>query len=175
MTNLLRRHASLLVIATIGAAAAAALWRRDGGDAVGRALVHAWDLFLFIAPSLLAGLLLAGAMRQLLSPGALARWMGAESGWFGLCVATLAGTLTPGGPMAAFPLVLVLAGAGADRGALVAYILGWSLNGFQKLLVYEVPLLGPEFAIMRTLITLPMPVVAGWIARRLPIAWEPPK
>ena len=175
MTNLLRRHASLLVIATIGAAAAAALWRRDGGAAVGRALHHAWDLFLFIAPSLLAGLLLAGAMRQLLSPGALARWMGAESGWFGLCVATLAGTLTPGGPMAAFPLVLVLAGAGADRGALVAYILGWSLNGFQKLLVYEVPLLGPEFAIMRTLITLPMPVVAGWIARRLPIAWEPPK
>ncbi len=175
MINLLRRHASLLVIATIGAVAAAALWQRDGGPAVGRALYHAWELFLFIAPSLLAGLLLAAALRQLMAPGALARWMGADSGWFGLCVATIAGTLTPGGPMAAFPLVLVLAGAGADRGALVAYILGWSLNGFQKLLVYEVPLLGPEFAIMRTLVTLPMPVVAGWIARRLPIAWEPPK
>jgi uncharacterized membrane protein YraQ (UPF0718 family) len=101
--------------------------------------------------------------------------MGEESGWFGLMVATVAGTLTPGGPMAAFPLVLVLASAGADRGALVAYILGWSLNGFQKLLVYEVPLLGPEFAVMRTLITLPMPMVAGWIARKLPIAWEPPR
>lgn len=175
MINLLRRNASLLVIATIGAAAAAGLWRRDGGAAVGRALYHAWDLFLFIVPSLLAGLLLAAALRQLMSPGALARWMGAESGWFGLMVATVAGGLTPGGPMAAFPLVLVLAGAGADRGALIAYILGWSLNGFQKLLVYEVPLLGPDFAIMRTLITLPMPMLAGWLARKLPIVWEPPK
>lgn len=175
MLALLRRHASLLVIAAIAAAAGAALWRRDGAGAARAALYHAWELFLFIAPSLLAGLLLAAALRQLMSPGALARWMGADSGWFGLGVATLAGALTPGGPMAAFPLVLVLAGAGADRGALVAYILSWALNGFQKLLVYEVPLLGPEFAILRTLLTLPMPMLAGWVARRLPIAWEPPK
>ncbi|MBR0658266.1 MULTISPECIES: hypothetical protein [Neoroseomonas] len=175
MTSFLRRHASLLVIGAIASLGAAALWQRDGGPAVGRALYHAWELFLFIAPSLLAGMLLAAALRQLMSPGALARWMGAESGWFGLAVATLAGMLTPGGPMAAFPLVLVLAGAGADRGALVAYITSWTLNGFQRVLVYEAPLLGPGFAILRVVITLPMPLLAGWIARRLPIAWEPPK
>jgi len=175
VTAFLRRHASLLVIAAISAAAGIALWRRDGGAAVGHALVHAWDLFLFIVPSLLAGLLLAAALRQLMSPGALGRWMGADSGWMGLLVATIAGSLTPGGPMAAFPLVLVLAGAGADRGALVAYIMSWTLNGFQRVLVYELPLLGPNFAIMRVLITLPMPLLAGWVARRLPIAWEPPK
>nr|WP_245217103.1 hypothetical protein [Neoroseomonas nitratireducens] len=165
----------MLLIGSIAAASGAALWRRDGAGALGAALFHAWELFLFIAPSLVAGLVLAAALRQLMSPGALARWMGADSGWFGLAVATLAGALTPGGPMAAFPLVLVLAGAGADRGALVAYILSWSLNGFQKLLVYEMPLLGPDFAILRTLLTLPMPMLAGWIARRLPIAWEAPK
>ena len=175
MSAFLRRHASLLVIGAISAAGAAALWRRDGAPAVGRALYHAWELFLFIAPSLLAGMLLAAALRQLMSPGALGRWMGAESGWFGLAVATVAGMFTPGGPMAAFPLVLVLAGAGADRGALVAYIMSWTLNGFQRVLVYEAPLLGPSFAIMRVLITLPMPLLAGWVARRLPIAWEPPK
>lgn len=174
MSAFLRRHASLLVIGAISAAGAAALWRRDGAPAVGRALYHAWELFLFIAPSLLAGMLLAAALRQLMSPGALGRWMGAESGWFGLAVATVAGMFTPGGPMAAFPLVLVLAGAGADRGALVAYIMSWTLNGFQRVLVYEAPLLGPSFAIMRVLITLPMPLLAGWVARRLPIAWEPP-
>jgi len=172
---LFRRHASILGIAAIGIAAALLLWQRDGGGTVLRALLHAWELFLFIAPSLVAGLTLAAALRQLVSPGALGRWMGAESGWFGLMVATFAGALTPGGPMAAFPLVLVLAGAGADRGALVAYILSWALNGFQKLLVYEMPLLGPDFAIMRTLITLPMPMLAGFVARKLPIAWEPPK
>ena len=175
MIAFLRRHASLMVIGAISVASGAALWRRDGAPATVHALAHAWELFLFILPSLLAGLLLAAALRQLMSPGALARWMGADSGWTGLLVATVAGALTPGGPMAAFPLVLVLAGAGADRGALVAYIMSWTLNGFQRVLVYEAPLLGPGFAIMRTLITLPMPLLAGWIARRLPIAWEAPK
>ncbi len=164
-----------MAIAAIGAAAGATIWRRDGAGALAAALVHAWDLFLFILPSLLAGMLLAASVRQLVAPGMLARWMGAESGLFGLAVATAAGALTPGGPMAAFPLVLVLAAAGADRGALVAYILSWSLNGFQKLLVYEVSLLGLDFALMRTLLTLPMPVLAGWVARRLPIAWTPPR
>jgi uncharacterized membrane protein YraQ (UPF0718 family) len=173
--NALRRHASLVVIFLIAVTAGLATLQLRGAEAFMAALWHAWELFLFIVPSLVAGLLLAAALRQLLSPDALARLMGAESGIFGLFIATLVGTLSPGGPMAAFPLVLVLAGAGADRGALVAFILAWSLNGFQKLLVYEAPLLGLDFAMLRTLITFPMPMIAGWLARRVPIAWEPPK
>ena len=173
--NALRRHASLVVIFLIAVTAGLATLQLRGAEAFMAALWHAWDLFLFIVPSLVAGLLLASALRQLLSPDALARWMGAESGIFGLFIATLVGTLSPGGPMAAFPLVLVLAGAGADRGALVAFILAWSLNGFQKLLVYEAPLLGLDFALLRTLITFPMPMIAGWLARRIPITWEAPK
>ena len=86
------------------------------------------------------------------------------------------GSMVQFGGFAVMPFaLLVLAGAGADRGALVAFILAWSLNGFQKLLVYEAPLLGLDFALLRTLITFPMPMIAGWIARRVPIAWEPPK
>jgi hypothetical protein len=65
-------------------------------------------------------------------------------------------------------ILLCTASAGADRGALVAFILAWPLNGFQKLLVYEAPLLGLDFALLRTLITFPMPMIAGWIARRVP-------
>jgi uncharacterized membrane protein YraQ (UPF0718 family) len=101
--------------------------------------------------------------------------MGAESGWRGLAIASLAGIATPGGPIAAFPLVLVLAQAGADRGALVAFTTAWALNGFQRILVWEVPLLGPEFALLRFLAGLPLPLLAGWIARLLPIAWTPPE
>ena len=115
--NALRRHASLVVIFLIAITPGFATLQLKGTDAFMTALWHAWELFLFIVPSLVAGLLLASALRQLLSPDTLARWMGAESGIFGLFIATLVGTLSPGGPMAAFPLVLVLAGAGADRGA----------------------------------------------------------
>jgi hypothetical protein len=60
------------------------------------------------------------------------------------------------------------ASAGADRGALVAFILAWSLNGFQKLLVYKAPLLGLGFALLRTPMTFPVRLIPGWIARRLP-------
>ena len=55
-------------------------------------------------------MLMAAALWPLRSPVALARWMGTESGIFGLFIVTLVGTISPEGSMAAFPLVLVLAG-----------------------------------------------------------------
>ncbi|MFC7540517.1 hypothetical protein ACFQU2_14970 [Siccirubricoccus deserti] len=76
------------------------------------ALGVAFDVFLMVLPAMLAGLLLAGSLKQLIPAGALAKWMGEESGWRGLMVASLCGMVMPGGPMAAFPLVLVLAQAG---------------------------------------------------------------
>jgi uncharacterized membrane protein YraQ (UPF0718 family) len=111
----------------------------------------------------------------LVPTGALAKWMGAESGWRGLVIASAAGIATPGGPMAAFPMVLLLAGAGADIGALIAFIVSWGLNGFNRILVWEVPLLGPDFALLRFLSGLPLGFVAGLVARRVPIRWVPPE
>jgi uncharacterized membrane protein YraQ (UPF0718 family) len=170
----LRQNLALLVVCAIGIAAAIGTYGLRGPDAFRHALESAMGMLLFILPAIIGGLLLAGALKQLVPPGALARWMGAEAGFRGLAIATLAGMATPGGPMAAFPLVLVLAQAGADRGALIAFIFAWSLNGFQRVLVYEVPLLGADFTVMRLLITLPMPLLAGWIGRMIPIRWTPP-
>jgi uncharacterized membrane protein YraQ (UPF0718 family) len=93
--------------------------------------------------------------------------MGAQSGFAGLLLATLAGLMTPGGPMASFPMVLVLAVAGADRGALIAYITSWALLGFQRTLVWELPVLGADFALLRLAVCLPLPLLAGVLARRL--------
>ncbi|MBK1660145.1 permease [Paracraurococcus ruber] len=174
MPAFLRRHSSLVIILSIGAVAGALVWTRHGPAAFARALGTAWSVFLTVLPALLAGLLLAGSLKQLVPPGALARWMGAESGTRGLLVATLCGMAMPGGPMAAFPLVLVLAQAGADRGALIAFIVAWALNGFQRVLVWEVPLLGADFALLRFLCGLPLSVIAGALARRIPLAWVPP-
>ncbi|MFC7476810.1 permease [Dankookia sp. GCM10030260] len=174
MPRFLRRHSSLLVILSIGLVSGSLVWVLHGPEAFRRALGVAFDVFLTVLPALLAGLLLAGSLKQLVPPGALAKWMGAESGTRGLLVATLCGMAMPGGPMAAFPLVLVLAQAGADRGALIAFIVAWALNGFQRVLVWEVPLLGADFALLRFLCGLPLSVVAGAVARRIPIAWVPP-
>ncbi len=128
----------------------------------------AWGLATTILPVLGAALLLAGFVQAGIARDTISHWLGAKSGFRGLAVATLAGAATPGGPMAAFPLVLALAAGGADHGALITYITAWSLNGFQRILVWEIPILGPEFAALRFLASLPLPILAGLLARRLP-------
>lgn len=168
---MIRRHLTFFVICALTLCSGSAVAWLHGMEAVRRALGMSWTLIVTILPSILGGLLLSAALRQLVPPGALARWMGAESGLRGLLVATVAGMAMPGGPVAAFPVVLVLAQAGADRGAVIAFILAWALNGFQRILVWEWPILGGDFALLRLICGLPMPVLAGLIARWLPIRW----
>src|SRR6185295_6514768 len=80
------------------------------------------DLFLFVLPRFAAGLLFAGFFLCLVPRDFVARWIGEKSGLVGILMGTLAGALTPGGPMMAWPVVVALLRAGADKGPLVAYI-----------------------------------------------------
>lgn len=164
------RHGNLLFVAALMLGSGAAVLGLRGWPAFLHALDVAWEIFLVVLPALGAGVLLAGFLQGLLPRDLVTRRMGAGSGLAGLLLATAAGTLTPGGPMAAFPLVLVLAAAGADRGALVAYITAWSVLGFQRTLVWEWPVLGLDFALLRVAASLPLPLLAGWLARLLPVA-----
>ena len=99
----------------------------------------------------------------------------------GLLIATMAGTITPGGPSSAYALLALLGAAGADRGAMIAYIAAWATLGLQRMLVWDVPFMGGEFAILRFAVCLPLPIIAGLIARRLPLTLhlrdqpQPPK
>ena len=76
--------------------------------------------------------------------------------------------------MTSFPLVGALHEAGTGRRALVAYLTSWSTLGFQRIILWEVPLMGIEFAVLRFLASLPLPILAGVIARHVPIAAAPP-
>ncbi len=96
--------------------------------------------------------------------------IGKESGVKGLGIATVAGTVTPGGPSAAYSLLAVLGGSGADRGPLVAYITAWATLGLQRILIWDAPFMGSDFAITRFLISLPLPIIAGLIAQTLSIS-----
>jgi uncharacterized membrane protein YraQ (UPF0718 family) len=79
----------------------------------------------------------------------------------------MAGAITPGGPFTSFPIVHALWVAGADAGALIAYLTAWALIGLNRLIVWELPLMGAEFTVIRTLACLPLPILAGLIARAL--------
>ena len=126
-------------------------------------------LMLDLLPRMAAALLLAGALFVLLPRDKVARWLGAGSGLRGLVLAEIAGILTPGGPMTAFPMAAMMIGAGADIGAAVTYVTAWMFLGVTRMLVWEIPFMGADFAMLRYGVSLALPLLAGLIARQLPL------
>lgn len=119
-------------------------------------------------PRLAAAQVLAGLVWVLLPRERFSRLLRDNGGRRGLAIATIAGIITPGGPAAAYPFLAIIAAAGADRGILVSYITSWALLGVQRIIVWDVPFMGTEFSALRFLVCLPLPFIAGMIARRLP-------
>ena len=126
------------------------------------------ELLMRLTPRLLVALSIAALIWVMLPRNRISQFVGKEAGLGGLIVATIAGTITPGGPASAYPLLALLGASGADRGAMVAYITAWATLGLQRVLVWDVPFMGVEFAILRMAVSLPLPIIAGLIARRLP-------
>jgi uncharacterized membrane protein YraQ (UPF0718 family) len=93
------------------------------------------------------------------------RFIGEGSGILGLALAGLIGMLFPAGPFTIFPLAVILIASGADRGAAIAFISAWLLVGINRAIIWEMPFFGPDFVLFRFLISLPMPILLGLIAR----------
>lgn len=143
-------------------------WLVKGQEAFLHALARDARLLLSLLPRVVVALAIAALIWFLLPRDKVSAHLGQESGIKGLIIATAAGTVTPGGPSSAYALLAVLAVSGADRGAMVAYITAWATLGMQRILIWDVPFMGAEFAFMRVLVSLPLPIIAGLIARRLP-------
>jgi len=140
-----------------------------GGEALVSSLTSDVDLFLFILPRFTAAMLLAAFAQALLPRDKIARYVSEEAGSRALAIATAVGIMTPGGPMTSFPIVRALRDAGTGRSPLIAYVTSWSTMGLQRILNWEVPLLGVDFALLRFASSLPLPFIAGLIARAWPL------
>jgi uncharacterized membrane protein YraQ (UPF0718 family) len=125
-------------------------------------------MLALMLPKISAALLIAGFIQVLVPRHKVERWMGEGSGVKGMAVAAGVGVATPGGPMTSFPLVTALQEAGTGRSALIAYLTSWSTLGLQRVLTWEIPLMGVEFAVLRFLASLPLPFIAGFTSRWLP-------
>ena len=158
---------TLIVLGALAAVSGAALYLVDGSDSVVRSLRGDVDLVVLMVPRLAAGVLVGGFIQVLVPKGLAAKWLGEGIGLRGMLLATFAGFCTPGGPMLSFPIVVALRAAGAGVPALVTYITAWSLLGVHRILQWEIPLFGPEFAAVRFIASLPFPIVAGLIAAAL--------
>ncbi len=147
---------------------AAACWAVKGEAVFRQTLFGDLRLLAEILPRIVAALCVAALVQVLIPRKAVAEALGDEAGLRGVALAAGAGALTPGGPMTSFPLVSALHNAGSGRGALIAYLTSWSTLGFQRILSWEIPLMGIEFTAIRLAASLPLPFVAAAISALLP-------
>jgi uncharacterized membrane protein YraQ (UPF0718 family) len=156
---------STAAIAIAVAVSAVVVYRRDGQARFLEILFGDVELFIDVLPKVLAACLVASFVAVLMPRDVVLRWVGAVSGFLGILVATLAGTICPGGPITIFPIAAAFVAVGADTGAAIAFITSWTLLGYARVLVWELPFFGGAFVFWRIIIAIPLPIVAGVLAR----------
>lgn len=159
---------SFWVLGMISVVAGTVCYALKGPTAFQESLSNDLQLLAFLAPRFGAAMLVAAFVQALLPRDKIARYVGDTAGNKAVYIGTIAGGLTPGGPMTSFPLVQSLQQAGTGRAALVAYVTSWSTMGFQRILNWELPLLGPDLTLVRLVASLPLPLIAGFSSRLLP-------
>ena len=148
---------SIVLVALIALAA----WRREDPGPIFQRLIEQLAKLL---PKMLVALVAAGFIAQLIPKQAIASLLGDDAGLMSIPVAFAAGLIVPAGPVISFAIAAVFARAGASPAALVAFITSWTLFGAHRMLIYELPLLGPSFLRLRVLSVVALPFIAGLIA-----------
>ena len=123
------------------------------------------NMLLQMVPLLILAMIVAGLIPLLVPQEAIARWVGAESGFRGILIGTVVGGFMPGGPFVSLPMAAGLLRIGAGVGTMIALLTGWSLLAFTRLPM-EVGIMGWKFTLIRLACTFFFPPIAGLIANR---------
>ncbi|MGF1527443.1 MAG: hypothetical protein ACFCBW_11725, partial [Candidatus Competibacterales bacterium] len=125
------------------------LAHRRGDGSVHRALAAAVANAKLVLPRVVIAVLGAGFIAAVLPKGAVMDAVGPGSGVGGLALATLVGTVTPGGPMVVFAIGISLLKAGAGTAAVVTYLTAWCLFNLNRTLLWEAPRFGWRYVLGR--------------------------
>ena len=120
--------------------------------------------FVRLVPRLLVGVVGSGFLAELLPQEAVAHWIGPETGAFGIAIATVAGALTPGGPVIGFSIGATALKGGAGAPQVIAYSTAWALYALHRIFIYEMPMMSPRVVWLRATVSLPLPFLAAYAA-----------
>ena len=154
--------ASTIVLAAAAVVLAGIAYLKDPGLPL-LGVKNGFSMLGFVLPRMVVAHLLAGLMQVLVPQDFVSRHFGQGGGLRALLLATLAGVVTPGGPMVTMPFMVALANSGAALSSLVAYMTAWSLFGLQRIIAWEAPLMGWRFVFARVVPSLAFPMIAGWL------------
>jgi len=150
-----------LALWVIAAVLALFAWRK-GPEVLSGAARHGVLDFLYLIPRLAIGVIGSGFLAALLPQDVVRSWLGPDSGVTGLLLATLAGALTPGGPVIGFAIGATALKSGAGYLAVMTYVTAWALFAFQRLIVWELPVMPTRVVWLRVAASLPLPILTAW-------------
>jgi len=120
--------------------------------------------FLGLLPRIAIGMIGSGFIAEILPKQLIPTWLGPDSGTFGLALATVAGAITPGGPVVGFAIASAALKGGAGAPQVIAYSTAWALFAIQRVIVFEIPMMPPRVVWLRVVVSLPLPFLAAWFA-----------
>jgi uncharacterized membrane protein YraQ (UPF0718 family) len=97
----------------------------------------------------------------------VSRWLGAESGFTGIVIASVCGIFVPAGGVIAFPLALAMLKVGVGVPQLIAFLTSWEVFAVHRVLAFELPMMGANFVAIRITASFLMPPLAGLAAAGL--------
>jgi len=130
------------------------------------ALKKAWKSFDNILPELLSVMLFVGFLLALLNPEVISKIIGSDSGWLGVILAAVVGsvTLIPG--FVAFPTAALLLEGGAGYMQIGAFISTLMMVGIITMPV-EIKYFGKRATLMRNLLSFIfsflVALIIGWV------------
>ena len=119
---------------------------------------------LRLIPRIMLGVIGSGYIAALLPQEVVGRWLGADSGVIGLCIAVVGGAFTPGGPVVGFSIGAAALKGGAGTPQVIAYTIAWALFALQRVFLWEIPVMPQRLVWVRVLASLPLPFLAALIA-----------
>jgi uncharacterized membrane protein YraQ (UPF0718 family) len=119
--------------------------------------------FMHLLPRLAIGILGSGFLAHLLPKETVLALFGPNSGWTGTALASLAGALTPGGPVVGYAIGAASLKAGADLAQVMAYVTAWSLFTLNRIVTWEIPSMPWRIVMLRVAVSLPFPFIAAGV------------
>ena len=161
---------SLILLAVMAATLIIIAWRHPKRLQMAGARAS-FELIALNMPRVAMALLAAGFLSQILPQETIAHLLGGESGMRGILIAWVIGGFTPGGPIITFPVIVALSKAGAGLPALVTFLTAWSVLGFQRVIMFELPMMGRRFVINRLIAASCLPPISGILTLLLEKIW----
>lgn len=125
-----------------------------------------FQMTLQVLPLLFSAFIFISMLQILIPKEAIIKWAGSDSGLRGIFLGSIAGGISPGGPLVHSVIAAGLFKSGAGVGTIVAFLTGGVLWGF-TLIPMEVGILGWRLTLVRIASTCFFPPIAGIIAQTL--------